>query len=57
MIVGQRFLKHAIPWFVGVGVDTGLKCNSTHGPSRELGKSLVCPCDSYSVSKVDRMGS
>ena len=30
--VGQGFLKHVIPWFIGVG------------PSRVLGKSLKCPC-------------
>ena len=42
MKLDQGFLKHAIPWFVGVGVWYWTKCNSTHGPSRVLGKSLEC---------------
>ena len=42
--VGQRLLKHAIPWFFGVGVWYWTQFNSTHGPSRVLGMLLECPC-------------
>ena len=46
MKVDQGLSKHAIPWFVVVGVLYWTWCNSTHGPStsRVLGKSLECPC-------------
>ena len=37
MQVCQRFLKHAIPWFIGVGLRYWTLCNSTHGPSGVLG--------------------
>ena len=52
MLVGQGFLKHAIPWFVGVSVWYWTYCNSTHGPSRVLGKSLECPCDLTLVTSL-----
>ena len=31
MQVGQGLLKHEIPWFVGVGVDTGLRVTPLMG--------------------------
>ena len=37
MRVGQRFLKRAIPWFIGVGLRYWTLCNSTHGPTGVLG--------------------
>ena len=52
MQVGQGLLKHEIPWFFGVGVWYWTECNSTHGPSWVLGKSLECPCGGHSIHYV-----